>query len=168
MKISFAHLAVILAATLLAAADASAHPQAEAAPTPASSAPAAPPEAAKVIDAFHAALASGDTTAAASLLADAAIIYEAGGVERSKAEYVKAHLPGDAEFAKTVGQELVRRNGGTAGDMAWVASEGRTRGKFKGRDVDRITTETMILRRVAGTWRIVHVHWSSRAAAAGH
>ncbi|WP_293678850.1 nuclear transport factor 2 family protein [uncultured Phenylobacterium sp.] len=168
MKISLALRAVILAATLLTAAGASAHPQAEAERTPASSAPAASPEAAKVIDDFHAALASGDTTAAASLLTDAAIIYEAGGVERSKAEYVKAHLPGDAAFAKAVGQDLVRRNGGTAGDMAWVASEGRTKGKFKGRDVDRLTTETMILRRVAGTWRIVHIHWSSRAATAVH
>jgi ketosteroid isomerase-like protein len=67
-----------------------------------------------------------------------------------------------------VGSELTRRAGGTAGELAWVASEGRTRGRFKERDVDRITTETMVLRRQAGGWRIIHVHWSSRAASAAH
>ena len=64
---------------------------------------------------------------------------------------------------------MTRRTGATSGDLAWVASEGRTRGRYKDRDIDRdidrITTETMILRRVGGVWRIVHVHWSSRAAA---
>lgn len=64
-----------------------------------------------------------------------------------------------------MGSELTRRTGATSGDLAWVASEGRTRGRYKDRDIDRITTETMILRRVGGVWRIVHVHWSSRAAA---
>jgi hypothetical protein len=38
---------------------------------------------------------------------------------------------------------------------------------FNGRPVDRLTVETMLLRRHADGWRIQHIHWSSRAAPAG-
>ena len=163
--------AVALAATLLAAgasATAAAHPAAHDAPKAAATTARAPADAAAVVDAFHAALKRGDTAAAAALLSDAALIFEAGGAERSRAEYASEHLPGDAAFAQVVGSELTRRTGGASGDLAWVASEGRTRGRYKDRDVDRITTETMLLRRQAGAWKIVHVHWSSRAATAAH
>lgn len=126
----------------------------------------AAPAAAAVVDGFHAALARGDTAAASRALADAVIIYEGGHAEYSKAQYASGHLMADAAFAGAVAHQLVRRSGETRGDFSWVASEGRSKGGFKGRDVDRITTETMILRRTTGTWRIVHVHWSSRNAAA--
>lgn len=159
---------LILAALLLAApAGASAHsdpPKAPEAGVPA----AAPMDAAKVVDSFHSALASGDMGRAAAMLSEAVLIFEAGGAERSKSEYAASHLAADATFAKALPSELTRRTGGASADIAWVASEGRTRGRYKDRDVDQITTETMILRKAADTWRIVHVHWSSRAAAAKH
>ena len=40
-------------------------------------------DAAKVVDAFHAALARQDTAGAAALLSDSALIFEGGYVERS-------------------------------------------------------------------------------------
>ena len=145
-----------------------AHPTTPAQPAALSVASQPPAEAARVVDAFHAALARGDTVAAANYMADDAVIFEGGGVERSKAEYATAHLAGDAAFAKAAPSVLARRTGAAGGNLAWVASEGRTRGRYKGRDVDQVTTETMILRHAAGAWRITHVHWSSRAAAAAH
>lgn len=153
----------LLAALALAAPGAMAHPTAHDAPAavPATKADAG---AAKVVDAFHAALDGGDTAAAAAFLADAVLVFEAGGAERSKTEYAGHHLPADAVFAKAVGSELTRRSGGVSGNLAWVASEGQTRGRYNDRDINRITTETMILQRVSGAWKIVHVHWSSRAA----
>jgi ketosteroid isomerase-like protein len=158
---------LVIAGGLLLPLSVQAHPQTQAAAA-SSEAPEAPADAAKVVDAFHVALRRGDTAAAADFLTDAALIFEAGGAERSKAEYVASHLPGDAAFAQAVGSDLTRRTGGGGGDLAWVASEGRTKGRYKDRDVDRITTETMILRRTSGAWKIVHAHWSSRAAAAAH
>jgi len=159
--------ALISALVLAAATPALAHPGEHAA-APAPAAAQAPPEAARVVDAFHAALARGDTATAASFLADEALIFEAGGAERSKAEYATAHLPGDAAFAQAVPGRVMRRTGGRSGAFAWVASEGRTQGRYKDRDVDRVTTETMLLRQDGRAWKIVHVHWSSRAAAASH
>jgi ketosteroid isomerase-like protein len=119
--------------------------------------------AAATVDAFHTALRRGDTKAAASLLADDALIFEGGGVERSKAEYMAHHLPADAEFSKSVPSVMTRRSGGSNGMLAWVASEGRTTGTFRDKPLDRVTAETMLLRRVGRGWKITHIHWSSAA-----
>lgn len=125
--------------------------------------PAAARAPAAVVDSFHAALRRGDTRAALALLADDALIFESGGVERGKREYAAHHLGADAEFSRAVPSTMTRRAGGVNGNFAWVASEGRTRGTFRGSAVDRTTTETMLLRRVAGAWKIAHIHWSSAA-----
>ena len=117
-----------------------------------------------IVDAFHQALHRGDEHAAAALLADDALIFEEGGVERSKAEYVAMHLPADAAFSKKVGSRVTRRASGANGQFAWVATEGRMTGSYKGKPVDRVTTETMFLRRDGASWKIVHIHWSSAAA----
>ena len=118
--------------------------------------------AAATVDAFHAALRRGDTKAAAALLSDDALIFESGGVERTKAEYAAHHLAADAEFSGAVSSAVSRRTGASEGPIAWVSTEGRTTGTFKGKAVDLLTTETMILRRAADHWKIVHVHWSSQ------
>ena len=123
--------------------------------------PAAAQAAAATVDAFHAALRRGDTQAAAALLADDALIFEEGRAERSKAEYSAHHLAADAEFSRAVPGVTARRMGGAAGDFAWIATEGRTRGSYRGTEINQVTDETMVLHRVAGAWKIVHIHWSS-------
>ena len=50
------------------------------------------------------------------------------------------------------------------GNIAWITSEVRTTGTYKGKAVDRRTVETMVLRRAKAGWKIVHIHWSSAAA----
>ena len=120
--------------------------------------------AAATVDAFHAAMARGDTQSAAALLADDALIFEEGGVERSKAEYRVHHLPADAAFSKVVSSSVIRRSGSSTGTFAWIATEGRMTGTYKGKAVNRVTTETMLLRRVGRAWKIFHIHWSSGAA----
>lgn len=135
--------------------------------SPAGTSPAAPADvafqqAAAAVDAFHAALARGDAAGAAAVLSDDALIYEQGFVERSKAEYASHHLPGDAAYAQATRYTLASRGGRVAGDLAYIVSEGRTVGRHRDKEVDRVTLETAVLRRIAGEWKIVHVHWSSR------
>lgn len=120
-------------------------------------------EAAMTVDAFHAALEARNTDAALALLAPDVMIFEEGGAERSRDEYASHHLVSDAAFASATEATVARRSGRAAGDVAWITSEGRTAGEFSGRAVDRLTTETMVLRRHADGWRIHHIHWSSRA-----
>lgn len=117
--------------------------------------------AAAVVDAFHRSLREGELDAAAALLANDALIYESGGVERSKAEYAAHHLPADAAFSRATVRTVTAQSGNADAAMAWIATQSRTTGSYKGRTIDSGSTETMILRRQAGTWKIVHIHWSS-------
>ena len=121
-------------------------------------------EAGVAVDAFHAALGRGDTDAALALLTNDALIFEEGQAERSKAEYAGHHLGADAEFSKAVPSKLLGRTARGAGDFAWVASERRVTGTFRGKAMDRQMTETMVLRRDKDRWLITHIHWSSAAA----
>lgn len=151
-----------LAGLLLFAAPLSAHSSVRKQALPASLSTSAR-GAAAIVDAFHSALDRGDTRAAAALLAEDALIFESGGAERTKAEYAEHHLPADAEFSRAVHSVVTRRAGNSMGSLAWVASDGRTSGTYKGKALDLRTTETMVLRQTGKTWKIVHIHWSSAA-----
>lgn len=154
----------VLGALTLSALLASAHEPAPKALVAAGALSPPAAEAALVIDAFHAALAKGKAQDALELLADDALIFEEGGAERSKAEYAAHHLAADAAFSQAVPATMTRRSGAALGETAWIASEGRTTGRFKDKAVDRLTTETIVLRKVGSDWRIAHIHWSSQAA----
>jgi ketosteroid isomerase-like protein len=121
--------------------------------------------AAATVDAFHAALRRGDTAAASALLADDVLIFEEGQAERSKAEYAMHHLGADAAFTQAVPAVVSRRRGDAAGELAWIATEGRTRGRYRDSEINLVTDETMVLRRIEGAWKIVHIHWSSAQSA---
>jgi ketosteroid isomerase-like protein len=101
------------------------------------------------------------------LLDPGVLIYESGGVERSRDEYAAHHLPSDAKFLKSMKHRLLSRTGDAVNDLAWVASEANLSGTVNGKSVNMISTETMILRKRPDGWRIVHIHWSSRPVASG-
>ena len=130
-------------------------------PTPSSNSVTA---AAATVDAFHAALAKGDATAAQALLDDHVQIFEQGWVERSRAEYASHHLESDIKFSSTTTAKRTSRSSGASNDLAYVMSEGTVTGNFNGRAINSVTLETMILRRASAGWRITHIHWSSRDA----
>lgn len=46
--------------------------------------------------------------------------------------------------------------------LAWVASEARLSGAPAGKPVELISLETLVMKKAANGWRIVHIHWSSR------
>ncbi|MFD3263869.1 YybH family protein [Phenylobacterium ferrooxidans] len=120
-------------------------------------------DAAATIDAFHAALKAGDGDGATALMSDDALVFEAGGAERSKAAYTAEHLAADIKFERDASASIRQRVGAAAGGIAWIATEGRVQGHSGDKVLDRLTTETMVLRRTPAGWRIVHVHWSSHA-----
>ena len=157
--------AVLLAAAVVAAASSLAQPAA-AQPTPPTPATVEADSPAGVVARFHAALDAGDAAGAAAPLADEAVIYEEGHVERSKAEYVAGHLPSDIKFSQAVPSAVTARTALATDAVAYVVSETTTKGSYNGRAIDRIGLETMVLRRGPQGWRIVHIHWSSRAAPA--
>ena len=143
-------------------APAVAHETAATAATNAETLDAAARPAAAAVDAFHAALKRSEIDKALSFLTDDALVFEGGAVERSKAEYAASHLAADAAFSAATTTVVTRRLGRTTGNLAWIATESRTTGRYRDRDIDSVGTETMVLRRAATGWRIVHIHWSSQ------
>jgi mono/diheme cytochrome c family protein/ketosteroid isomerase-like protein len=127
-------------------------------------APAGTPVAA--VQALHEALSSGNASKVERLLDPKVLILEGGNVERSRREYAAHHLPADLKFMKSVAYKLDRQSGDTVGDLAWVVSEAHLAGNREGKPVDVVSTETLVLKRSAAGWKVVHIHWSSRSGKA--
>lgn len=112
--------------------------------------------------AFHHALAEGDSAAAMALLAPDAEVLEMG-VREDRAAYEREHLPADIEFARAVsttrGPTIVRQEG----DVGWISSTGIAQGTFRGKPVESENTELMVLAKKDGRWQIRAIHWSSRS-----
>lgn len=121
-------------------------------------------EAVAAVERFSAALGTGDLTAAGAELDPSVLILESGGAEHSRDEYLGGHAKSDAEFMKSAHVTLKRRTAHAAGELAWVGSESEIHA-MKGADMLMIaSTETMVVRKTAQGWKIVHIHWSSRKA----
>lgn len=119
------------------------------------------PEAAA--DGLHAALVAGDESAVRQLLAENVLIYESGGVEASLEEYAQHHMHADMTFMKSVQREILNRQVFDGGDQAVVTTRARLTGSYKDRPVDVDSTETLVLAQAQGTWKVTHIHWSSRS-----
>lgn len=115
-----------------------------------------------VIERFHAALTSGDSTGAMALLAPDAVVLESGGVE-TRAEYQSHHLQGDINYAKSMKSIRGPIRVTVRGDVAWASSTSTTTGESRGRAVNSAGAELMVLTRTAAGWRIAAIHWSSRS-----
>ena len=114
------------------------------------------------VDAFGNALAAGDFKTVESLLDPDVLILESGGAERDRAEYMGHHAIADAQFLMNAHVQTGRRRARVSGDLAWVATESELHATDDGKPMTLLSTETMVLRKTDGGWRIVHIHWSSR------
>ena len=121
-------------------------------------------EATAAVDAFHKALKTGDKTGALALMDDSCEIFEQGAVERSKAEYTSKHLDADVAFSGATKATRTNRGGAILGNLAYITSENKITGTYSGKSVNSISVETMVLHKAPSGWKILHIHWSSRAA----
>ncbi len=124
------------------------------------------PEAA--VEAYGVALRAGDETVLRALLAPDVIIAEGGGAERSAEEYAGHHMPADMAFTAAVEFALKKRDVIAGDGLATVISESQIHGDYKGEKIHSRMMETMVLRRIDGRWRIVHIHWSSAPITGDH
>lgn len=117
---------------------------------------------AAIVDRFHHALANGDSATALSLLADDVVILESGGLE-TRNDYRNHHLPGDIEFARAVRSTSTPMRVVVRGDAAWATSTSTTQGDFRGRAINSVGAQLVVLSREADGWKIRAIHWSSRS-----
>lgn len=123
--------------------------------------PTADASAEDIVDAFGAALRTGDIGTMRQLLASDVLILEGGGAERSAEEYLGGHAISDAAFLKSAHIQRKSRTARTEGPLAWVATESEIHVQRDGKPVTIDSNETMILGRVEGRWTITLIHWSS-------
>ena len=113
------------------------------------------------VNQFRGALQDGNLAQVLALLAPDVLIYEAGEQQVSRDEYAARHLKADIALLATVYVDVLAQTGRVDGNTAWVT----TRSRLVSREADprapATVTETIVLRRLAADWRIVHVHWSS-------
>ena len=121
-------------------------------------------DAVKVVDAFSTAIKSAKIDEAAQLLDPKALILESGSSERSRDEYLREHAIADAAFMQAARQQLRYRQAQAEGDVAWVGTESTIQTVQDKKNRLLLSTETMVLRKTAQGWKIVHIHWSSRPA----
>jgi len=114
-----------------------------------------------VIDAFHAALVAGDSSAALNYLAEDVTILEGGGIE-NKEHYRSGHLAGDIRFAQAVPRKRSEMEVNIVGNIAWTYSTSIIQGKMGDREINSRGAELMVLALENGTWKIKAIHWSSR------
>lgn len=131
-------------------------------------APEAPDSPAGIVEAFAAALDSGDTAALSALLAPDVQIAESGGIERSLDEYRSHHMGADIEFSKAVETKVLSRQIFEGEGLATIMTEAVSTGMFRGKAVNSSLMETMVLKQTDGEWKIVHIHWSSASLASDH
>ena len=114
----------------------------------------------RVASRFHTGLENGDTATIKQLLAPDLRVLEGGEVE-TRAEYLAHHLAADIEFAKSVRSESRLTSYRREGSIAWLVSTSSAQGTFRGRAVDSVGAELMILSKTPSGWQIRAVHWSS-------
>lgn len=114
-----------------------------------------------LVNAFGAALRSGDEAILRSIIAPDVVITEGGRAERSFDQYAGHHMRSDMAFIGAIETTLIKRDSIIGTDVATIVSQSQLHGSFKDQAVNSQIMETMVLRHSEEGWRITHIHWSS-------
>lgn len=112
---------------------------------------------------FHTALLDGNVGAALSQLAPEVVVFQNGTEIRSREDYAAGPLKKDIAMLSTFYVETLNQTSDVQDSLAWVSSRSRYLGKSLDKPVELFGTETVVLRRSAAGWQIVHLHRSSTA-----
>jgi len=107
------------------------------------------------------AIAMGDINSLRAVVAPDVVIFESGSIESSLTEYEGHHMPADMAFMKAMRREVISQQVIDSGDSATVVTRSRVHGIYKDKEVDLNSTETLVMRKLDGQWKVVHIHWSS-------
>jgi len=114
-----------------------------------------------VVEYYHNALENNDKETALKLLSDDVLIQESGHLETAE-EYKSHHLMSDMEFSAAVSGKREVIEAVVEGNIGWVVSSSSRVGEFRGREINSIGAEMMLLKKENGSWKIRAIHWSSR------
>ena len=70
-------------------------------------------------------------------------------------------MPADMAFMKAMHREVISQQVIDSSDAATVVTRSRVHGIYKDKEIDLNSTETLVMKKVNGQWKVVHIHWSS-------
>lgn len=113
-----------------------------------------------VADQFKQALHAADAAAVRETLSENVLIFESGKVESSLEEYASHHMAADMAFMKEMEASILSRTVFEDEAMATVSTVYHLKGTYRGKSLDEKSSETLVMRKINGAWKIVHIHWS--------
>lgn len=114
---------------------------------------------------FRNAMHEGEIATALRMLAPEVLIVDAGREDRSRDAYAAGALKRDIAHYGAYYVAVLSQDSAERGDTAWVTTRTRYLSKAAENAVEFVGTETLVLHRLAGGWKIVHVHRSAGAEA---
>jgi len=113
------------------------------------------------LQAFYAAMKTGDKAAAMAQIAPDAVFVESGKLE-TRTEYEMNHLPADIDFEKQITGKRSPWQITVNGDTAWGIASTEYQGTVDGRDLAFVSRQLAVVTRGEdGKWLIRSIHWSS-------
>lgn len=109
---------------------------------------------------FRSALLDGNTGGALSLLSPDVLVYGDGKESGSRDAYASGQLKQDIATLSTYDIEVLSQKSDVQDNIAWISTRLRMLGKSVENSGQHHATETMVLRRSAAGWQIVHLHRS--------
>lgn len=117
-------------------------------------------DAISTVVAFHRALKASDKVKARSLLANNVTIFEGGRVERSADGYAAHHMIADMKYLADITIDIIDQQVMMLGNLAYISSVTKSTGTYQGKNIENKGLETIVLSKVSGEWKIIHIHWS--------
>lgn len=89
---------------------------------------------------------------------------ESGGQNEGLADLVDHHVEPEKDALKFLSLDYSNIEINYEGDFAWAIADTRVKGEVKksGRTFDKSGFQTFLFRKIAGKWKVVHTHSSSR------
>jgi uncharacterized protein (TIGR02246 family) len=117
-----------------------------------------------IVEAYHKAFEQRDVEGLRRLFAEDLLVFESGGVDRGREAYLTHHLGPElkelsAWTTSGMDMKIEAQESLAVATCAFIYEATLASGKAsKGK-----ATETLVLAKEGGQWRIRHIHWSSRA-----
>lgn len=121
------------------------------------------PDVAKVLERYRAAFAARSTDKLAEVVDPELLVLEGTTKNVGWPDYRDNHIgPEMKEWESLTYSDPVVVDSEVAGDSAWAVTQATVTIVSGGKPMTIDASETLILRRREGEWRIRHIHWSGR------
>lgn len=115
-----------------------------------------------VADALYAALRTGDEKTVEKILADDVLILEGGHAQTSRADYMSGHMKSDMAFLPNVTSTTLERKVSQTGDLAWVITHSRTKGRYRDKEINELSREMLVMKHDGHNWQVTLIHWGEK------